>query len=215
MLHIFLNFSIEGRYQILSGIRRLDIKYEGDPALRPICTYEVACLVRKLHLLSNYLNNKVNLKKIKWFDDSKSVFFFKYKNEIVNWFYRRDLLGSIARVILNPPTTIYEYHKSINDSPHKRVPKDLPPRIDLRIIANKRVSERKVFINKIFILTLFQILIPLLLLFFLCYLMNVSSMKISFYFLVPFVIAYILGKALTSSLSATPTHLHIRRTSTS
>lgn len=43
----------------MSGVRRLDLKYEGDPDLKPICTYEIPFLVRWLYSLSIIINSKV------------------------------------------------------------------------------------------------------------------------------------------------------------
>ena len=44
----------------LSPPRRFDLVYGGNPDLRPICTYEIAFLVRFLHQLSSKLNEKVS-----------------------------------------------------------------------------------------------------------------------------------------------------------
>ena len=60
-----------GRRQLLSGLRRLDLKYEGDPALRPIGDLEVTFLVRLLYRFTSAFNTKVilfisYLQRMKW-----------------------------------------------------------------------------------------------------------------------------------------------------
>lgn len=45
----------------MSPQRRYDLVYRGNPDTRPICSYEVAFLVRILHQISSSINNKVNL----------------------------------------------------------------------------------------------------------------------------------------------------------
>lgn len=59
ILFLFLKLIATGRYQLMSGVRRLDLKYEGDPDLKPICTYEIPFLVRWLYSLSLIINSKV------------------------------------------------------------------------------------------------------------------------------------------------------------
>lgn len=51
---------VTGRQQLRCGLRRRDLKYEGDPDLRPISSYEVVFLVRWLYSLSLLLNTKVS-----------------------------------------------------------------------------------------------------------------------------------------------------------
>nr|XP_053653754.1 sphingomyelin phosphodiesterase 4-like isoform X2 [Cherax quadricarinatus] len=109
-----------GRHQLMSGLRRLDLKYEGDPDLKPICTFEIPFLVRWLYTLTTLIN-------------------CKYGTNIAELYSRQDLAGYLAKVILKPPETVYEYHKNCSGSPHTRVSKDLPPRISLRFQANKHV----------------------------------------------------------------------------
>ena len=45
----------------MSGLRRFDIDYSGDPDLQPIRSYESAILVRALHHLSTFLNYRVSV----------------------------------------------------------------------------------------------------------------------------------------------------------
>lgn len=50
-----------GRLQIINGLRRFDIQYQGDPELQPIRSYENALLVRMFFKLSRLLNDKVGV----------------------------------------------------------------------------------------------------------------------------------------------------------
>ncbi|KAJ7372163.1 sphingomyelin phosphodiesterase 4, neutral membrane (neutral sphingomyelinase-3) [Desmophyllum pertusum] len=47
-----------GRYQMMNGLRKFDVKYSGDPELQPICSYENPALVRLFYKLSTHLNKK-------------------------------------------------------------------------------------------------------------------------------------------------------------
>ncbi|XP_069413470.1 sphingomyelin phosphodiesterase 4 isoform X2 [Ovis canadensis] len=47
-----------GRYQIVSGLRRFDVEYQGDWELQPIRSYEIASLVRALFQLSSAINRR-------------------------------------------------------------------------------------------------------------------------------------------------------------
>ncbi|XP_042765692.1 sphingomyelin phosphodiesterase 4 isoform X5 [Panthera leo] len=47
-----------GRYQIINGLRRFDIEYQGDSELQPIRSYEIASLVRVLFRLSSAINRR-------------------------------------------------------------------------------------------------------------------------------------------------------------
>ncbi|XP_034167005.2 sphingomyelin phosphodiesterase 4 isoform X2 [Pangasianodon hypophthalmus] len=48
-----------GRMQIINGIRRFEIEYQGDPELQPIRSYENALLVRLLFQLSSFINERL------------------------------------------------------------------------------------------------------------------------------------------------------------
>ncbi|ROT66415.1 Sphingomyelin phosphodiesterase 4 [Penaeus vannamei] len=109
-----------GRYQLMSGLQRRDIRYEGDPDLKPICTYEVPLLVRWLYSLALLVNAK-------------------YGSVIQGLYSRRDLLGTMCKLLIKAPETVYEYHKNNAGSPHTRVTKYLPPRISFRFQASKYV----------------------------------------------------------------------------
>nr|XP_004670854.2 sphingomyelin phosphodiesterase 4 isoform X2 [Jaculus jaculus] len=47
-----------GRYQIINGLRRFEIEYQGDLELQPIRSYEIASLVRVLFRLSSAINHR-------------------------------------------------------------------------------------------------------------------------------------------------------------
>lgn len=48
-----------GRLQIINGLRRFDIEYQGDPELQPIRSYENAFLVRLLFQISSFINARL------------------------------------------------------------------------------------------------------------------------------------------------------------
>ncbi|KAK3856534.1 hypothetical protein Pcinc_037144 [Petrolisthes cinctipes] len=110
-----------GRHQLMSGVRRMDLKYEGDPDLKPICTYEIPFLVRWFYSLSVIIN-------------------IKYGNKMSRAFTRQDPLGYIVRLVLWGPEIIHEYHKDPSGSPtHTRNARQLPARLSLRFQASKHV----------------------------------------------------------------------------
>ncbi|XP_015272176.1 PREDICTED: sphingomyelin phosphodiesterase 4 isoform X2 [Gekko japonicus] len=47
-----------GRYQIINGLRRFPVEYQGDPELQPIRSYENTTLVRLLFQLSSAINRR-------------------------------------------------------------------------------------------------------------------------------------------------------------
>ncbi|XP_072455765.1 sphingomyelin phosphodiesterase 4 isoform X2 [Notamacropus eugenii] len=47
-----------GRYQIINGLRKFDIEYQGDVELQPIRSYEIAALVRLLFQVSSIINQR-------------------------------------------------------------------------------------------------------------------------------------------------------------
>lgn len=46
--------------QIMNGLRRFDIQYQGDPELQPIRSYENALLVRMFYRISALVNERVS-----------------------------------------------------------------------------------------------------------------------------------------------------------
>ncbi|XP_072391535.1 sphingomyelin phosphodiesterase 4 [Diabrotica undecimpunctata] len=92
-----------------------NIKYEGDPDLRPIQSYENAFLVRTLYQISQKLNEI-------------------YGPTFYQLYHSTAFVGRLSREILCSPITIYRYDKSIPGSP--RISSNLPPRLSLRFLAN-------------------------------------------------------------------------------
>lgn len=73
-----------GRYQIINGLRRFEIEYQGDPELQPIRSYEIASLVRTLFRLSSAINRR-------------------FAGQMVALCSRDDFLGSFCRYHLTEP----------------------------------------------------------------------------------------------------------------
>ncbi|XP_077601945.1 sphingomyelin phosphodiesterase 4 isoform X4 [Crocuta crocuta] len=73
-----------GRYQIINGLRRFDIEYQGDSELQPIRSYEIASLVRMLFRLSSAINHR-------------------FAGRMTALCSRADFLGSFCRYHLTEP----------------------------------------------------------------------------------------------------------------
>ncbi|KAK7916337.1 hypothetical protein WMY93_012098 [Mugilogobius chulae] len=73
-----------GRMQIINGLRKFDIQYQGDPELQPIRSYENAALVRLFYRLSTAINER----------------FGAHMNALCS---RSDLLGRLGRHYLTDP----------------------------------------------------------------------------------------------------------------
>lgn len=73
-----------GRYQIINGLRRFEIEYQGDSELQPIRSYEIAGLVRVLFRLSSVINQK-------------------FASQMAALCSRADFLGSFCRYHLMEP----------------------------------------------------------------------------------------------------------------
>ncbi|XP_064620339.1 sphingomyelin phosphodiesterase 4-like isoform X2 [Lineus longissimus] len=112
-----------GRYQMVNGLRKFEIKYSGDVELNPVRSYESTILVRMLYDLSSFINKKMGHK------------FQEY--------YERDgLIGRAAHHVFLPP--IQEtYTPTGLKSTSPRLPQtkeqlDLAckPRLSLRFLAS-------------------------------------------------------------------------------
>ena len=64
---------------------------------------------------------------------------FQYGEQLNELYYRPDFVGRISRVVIVSPQTCYEHIKDPFGPPHKKIAKDLPPRIRLRFFAKKQV----------------------------------------------------------------------------
>ncbi|XP_022096197.1 sphingomyelin phosphodiesterase 4-like isoform X2 [Acanthaster planci] len=114
-----------GRYQLMNGLRKFEITYQGDPDLQPIRSYENAFLVRKLHALSTSINET-------------------FSDKILELYHRPDFTGAVAKQFFHPPPVIPTHKqtpkRSLSYSPtptraldgrhHDR------PRVSLRFLAS-------------------------------------------------------------------------------
>ncbi|XP_075220437.1 sphingomyelin phosphodiesterase 4-like isoform X2 [Lycorma delicatula] len=96
-----------------------DVKYDGDPDLQPIKSFENAFLVRALYHISSYIS-------------------ITYQHEIQQLYQRSDWCGGIMRQILRGPSVIHTYDNSGPGGYSPRVARTLPPRLSLRIWAHHR-----------------------------------------------------------------------------
>lgn len=60
-----------GRYQMMNGLRKFQVRYSGDPELTPICSFENPALVRLMYRLSTHLNKKFGKSLDKLYIDSR------------------------------------------------------------------------------------------------------------------------------------------------
>lgn len=107
-----------GRYQIINGLRRFEIEYQGDSELQPIRSYENASLVRALFRLSSAINHR-------------------FAGQMVALCSRDDFLGSFCRYHLIEPTLANRHLLSPvgrrQVSSHAR-----GPRLSLRFLGSYR-----------------------------------------------------------------------------
>jgi len=110
-----------GRWQVLQGLAKPVIKYEGDPDTRPITQQEFVVLVRMFHQASLKLNKYFGTKLSVWYNDA-------------------GVHGQVARMLLAAPTNYYTISKSISGGPSTRQLHHHSARISLRMLADKRAS---------------------------------------------------------------------------
>lgn len=106
-----------GRMQIINGLRRFDIQYQGDPELQPIRSYENAALVRLFYRISTIINER----------------FGPRMNALCS---RTDFLGRLGRHYLIDPETFTR----IRHSPvtQRTLGRPRHPRLSLRPLASYR-----------------------------------------------------------------------------
>ncbi|KAM3621484.1 uncharacterized protein V6R79_011795 [Siganus canaliculatus] len=106
-----------GRRQMMSGLRRFDIHYQGDPELQPIRSYENALLVRLLYGVSSMVNDR----------------FGGHMNALCS---RPDFLGRLGRHYLSDT----ESTSKLKQSPVTRrmLDRNRHPRLSLRPLASYR-----------------------------------------------------------------------------
>lgn len=102
-------------FQMLKRIR--NVQYMGDPLTLPARNDEIEFLVKIAYRISRDLNNK-------------------YATEIEKYYNRNDLIGMIARNLLEPPRDVQTFEKS--DGSSYLVEARLKPRINLRWMASYR-----------------------------------------------------------------------------
>ncbi|XP_078409907.1 sphingomyelin phosphodiesterase 4 isoform X2 [Cetorhinus maximus] len=105
-----------GRYQIINGLRRFEIEYQGDPELQPIRSYESGLLVRLLFQLSSVIN-------------------LRFTGEMEAVCQRDSIMGKLARYYLTYP----ELGRRIKSGPVTcRNFQQHQPRLSLRFLASYR-----------------------------------------------------------------------------
>ncbi|XP_023286202.1 sphingomyelin phosphodiesterase 4 isoform X1 [Seriola lalandi dorsalis] len=106
-----------GRRQIMNGLRRFDIQYQGDPELQPIRSYESALLVRLFYRISSLVNDR----------------FGGHMNALCS---RPDFLGRLGRRYL----TDHDSSTKLKHSPLSRrgLERNRLPRLSLRPLASYR-----------------------------------------------------------------------------
>uniref|UniRef100_A0A671W7Q6 Sphingomyelin phosphodiesterase 4 n=1 Tax=Sparus aurata TaxID=8175 RepID=A0A671W7Q6_SPAAU len=106
-----------GRRQIISGLRRFEIHYQGDPELQPIRSYENALLVRLFYKISSLVNNR----------------FGGHMNALCS---RPDFLGRLGRHYLSEQETTTKLKQS--PMTQRTLERNRQPRLSLRPLASYR-----------------------------------------------------------------------------
>ncbi|XP_029286770.1 sphingomyelin phosphodiesterase 4 isoform X2 [Cottoperca gobio] len=107
-----------GRRQMISGLRRFDIQYQGDPELQPIRSYESALLVRLFYRISSLVNDR----------------FGGHMNALCS---RPDFLGRLGRHYLAEPDSAAKLRQS--PLSRRTSEKNRQPRLSLRPLASYRM----------------------------------------------------------------------------
>eukprot|EP00063_Salmo_salar_P014542 XP_013989377.1 PREDICTED: sphingomyelin phosphodiesterase 4 isoform X2 [Salmo salar] len=107
-----------GRMQVINGLRRFEIEYQGDPELQPIRSYENAILVRLFFKISSLVNER----------------FGGHMDALCS---RPDFLGQLGRHYLASPEAVADGRRR---SPETRVTAERirRPRLSLRMLASYR-----------------------------------------------------------------------------
>ncbi|XP_051933138.1 sphingomyelin phosphodiesterase 4 isoform X2 [Hippocampus zosterae] len=106
-----------GRMQIINGLRRFDIQYQGDPELQPIRSYENALLVRFLYRMSSLLNDQ-------------------FESHLTEMCSRTDFAGRLARHYLTDPDPDAVLARS--PASPQFLDRKRQPRVSLRPLASYR-----------------------------------------------------------------------------
>lgn len=105
-----------GRYQIINGLRKFPIEYQGDPELQPVRSYESVTLVRFFFKLSSAINER-------------------FAGEMESLCSRRGWIGKVARYYLMPSLSQKSLHSPATQQRSQQVPQ---PRLSLRFLASYR-----------------------------------------------------------------------------
>ncbi|XP_058014248.1 sphingomyelin phosphodiesterase 4 isoform X6 [Ahaetulla prasina] len=106
-----------GRYQIINGLRKFQIDYQGDPELQPIRSYESTTLVRLLFRLSLAINER-------------------FGSQMERLCAREDFLGGFCRYHLTNPSLVANSQRSPRTKWHSGCIQR--PRVSLRFLASYR-----------------------------------------------------------------------------
>ncbi|XP_006908703.2 sphingomyelin phosphodiesterase 4 isoform X2 [Pteropus alecto] len=107
-----------GRYQIINGLRKFDIEYQGDSELQPIRSYEIASLVRLLFRLSSTINHR-------------------FAGQMAALCSRADFLGSFCRYhLMEPGLTSRHLLSPVEQG--RSVGRVRGPRLSLRFLGSYR-----------------------------------------------------------------------------
>ncbi|KAB1255660.1 Sphingomyelin phosphodiesterase 4 [Camelus dromedarius] len=107
-----------GRYQIINGLRRFEVEYQGDSELQPIRSYEVASLVRLLFRLSSAINRR-------------------FAGQMAALCSRADFLGSFCRYHLLEPG-LSDRHLLSPVGQGRAASRARGPRLSLRFLGSYR-----------------------------------------------------------------------------
>ncbi|KAK3555338.1 hypothetical protein QTP86_014930 [Hemibagrus guttatus] len=126
-----------GRMQIINGLRRFEIEYQGDPELQPIRSYENAFLVRMLYQLSSFINERLG-------------------GHMEALCSRQDFLGCVSRHYLSAsPVSDQRWRSPALRQMRGRVPR---PRLSLRALASYRTLLTVLLLYLLFALFSFGLL---------------------------------------------------------
>ncbi|XP_062887768.1 sphingomyelin phosphodiesterase 4 isoform X1 [Mobula hypostoma] len=103
-----------GRYQIINGLRRFNVEYQGDPELQPIRSYESRLLVRLLYRLSCAINQR-------------------FSAEMETLCQQQGVLGKVACYYLTSPDQAQKFRSvPLTQRPPRQ------PRLSLRFLGSYR-----------------------------------------------------------------------------
>ncbi|XP_067114359.1 sphingomyelin phosphodiesterase 4 isoform X3 [Osmerus mordax] len=107
-----------GRMQIINGLRRFEIEYQGDPELQPIRSYENAVLVRLLFRISSLVNDR-------------------FGNRMEALCSRPDFLGRLGRHYLAGPVAGASGRRK-SPVTRRTLERNPQPRLSIRTLASYR-----------------------------------------------------------------------------